>query len=153
MKLDNQNTIAQMEAFLEGRQAIAFDVATNKDERYQFVERLLNRFAYSRLKRRDKGVVIQFLHKATGYSRQQLTRMIKRFTEQGQLKRYQKSLNGFEQHYTAEDIRLLAQLDKRHDTPNGFMVKKLCELAYNNFNDQDYQRLTKISVAHICNLR
>lgn len=153
MKLDNLNTIAQMEAFLEGSQAVAFAVATNKDERYQFVGRLLSRFAYSRLKRRDKGVVVQFLQKVTGYSRQQLTRMIQRFTEHGQLKRYQKTLNGFEKHYTAQDIRLLAQLDKRHDTPNGFMVKKLCERAYKEFNDQDYQRLSKISVAHIYNLR
>lgn len=112
---------------------MAFAVATHKDKRYQFAERLLNRFAYSRLKRRDKGIVIQFLQKVTGYSRQQLTRMIQRFTEQGQLKRYQKTLNGFEQIYTAEDIRLLAQLDKRHDTPNGFMIKKLCERAYNDF--------------------
>ena len=56
MKLDNLNTIAQMEAFLEGSQAVAFAIATNKDERYQFVGRLLSRFAYTRLKRRDKGI-------------------------------------------------------------------------------------------------
>jgi hypothetical protein len=60
------------------------------------VERLLNRFAYPRLKRRDRGVMIKFLQKVTGYSRQQLTRMIQRFTKLGQLKRYQKTVNGFE---------------------------------------------------------
>ena len=111
MKLDNLTSVAQMQDFLKGSQAVAFAVATNKDERYQFVERLLNRFAYPRLKRREKGIVIRFLQKVTGYSRQQLTRMIQRYIEQGQLKRFHKALNGFEQHYTAEDIRLLAQDD------------------------------------------
>jgi transposase InsO family protein len=153
MKLDNLKTIEQMEAFLNGSQAIAFAVATGKDNRYQFVESLLKRFGYSCLKRREKGVMIQFLIKVSGYSRQQLTRMIERYIKYGELKRYQKTLNGFEQFYTPEDVLLLAQLDQRHDTPNGFMVKKLCERAYREFDDLAYERLAHISVSHIYNLR
>jgi hypothetical protein len=53
MKLDNLNTIEQMQAFLTGSQPIAFVVATSKDARYQFVEGVLKRFAYARLKRHD----------------------------------------------------------------------------------------------------
>lgn len=153
MKLDNMKTVAEMETFLAGNQPIAFNVASCKDERYQFIEGILKRFAYSRLKRRDKGVVIQFLIKIIGYSRQQLTRMIERHNKYGVLRRFQKTVNGFEKHYTDEDIRLLAQLDKRHDTPNGFMVKKLCERAYHEFGEVSYLRLSTISVAHIYNLR
>jgi transposase InsO family protein len=153
MKLDNFKTIEQMEAFLTGSQPIAFAVATNKDARYQFVEGILKRFAYPRLKRRDKGIVIQFLQKVCGYSRQQLTRMIERYIKKGFLVRYQKTLNGFDCFYTAGDIKLLAELDQRHDTPNGFMVKKLCERAYLNFADINYKRLAGISVSHIYNLR
>lgn len=153
MKLDNLKTIEQMESFLNGSQAIAFSVASSKDDRYEFVEGVLKRFGYIRLKRHDKGVVIKFLKKVSGYSRQQLTRMIQRYTEQGILKRYQKTVNGLEQFYTAEDIKLLAQLDQRHDTPNGFMIKKLCERAYHCFDDMAYERLSYISVSHIYNLR
>lgn len=153
MKLDNLKTIEQMESFLNGSQAIAFSVASSKDERYQFVEDVLKRFGYIRMKRYDKGVVIKFLIKVSGYSRQQLTRMIQRYTEQGILRRYQKTVNGLEQFYTAEDIKLLAQLDQRHDTPNGFMIKKLCERAYHCFDDMAYERLSYISVSHIYNLR
>ena len=76
MKLDNLKTIEQMESFLNGSQAIAFTVASSKDERYQFVEGVLKQFGYIRLKRYDKGVVIKFLIKVSGYSRQQLTRMV-----------------------------------------------------------------------------
>ena len=63
MKLDNLKTIEQMESFLNGSQAIAFSVASSKDERYQFVEGVLKRFGYIRLKRYDKGVVIKFFNK------------------------------------------------------------------------------------------
>ena len=153
MKLDNLKTSEQMESFLNGSQAIAFTVASSKDERYQFVEGVLKQFGYIRLKRYDKGVVIKFLIKVSGYSRQQLTRMIQRYSKQGVLKRYQKTVNGLEQFYTAEDIKLLAQLDKRHDTPNEFMIKKLCERAYHCFDDMSYERLSYISVSHIYNLR
>lgn len=41
MRLDNLQTIEQMESFLNGSQAIAFVVASSKDERYQFVESVL----------------------------------------------------------------------------------------------------------------
>ena len=153
MKLDNLTTIEEMEAFINGSQAVAFVVVSNKDERYQVVEAILRKFRYAGLKRREKGIVIQFLMKISGYSRQQLTRMIARYQTHGLLVRQQKTANGFERQYTDEDIRLLAQLDKRHDTPNGLMVKKLCERAYHEFQDQAYAQLSNISVSHIYNLR
>jgi len=153
MNLDNLMSIAQMDDFLSGSQAIAFNISASKDERYHLVERILKRFSYFRLKRGDKGVVIQFLMKITGYSRQQLTRMISRFQKEGRLKRRQKTSNGFEAIYTSKDIQLLAELDQRHDTPNGLRVKKLCERAYCEFSEVAYERLATISVAHIYNLR
>lgn len=153
MNVDNLKTIEQMEDFLTGSQAIAFAIATNKDERYRFVEKILRRFHYGSLKRADKGVVIRFLGKTTGYSRQQLTRMIERFMKLGELKRSHKAGNGFERVYTPEDIQLLAKLDQRHETPNGFRVKKLCERAHEHFSENGYERLAGISVAHIYNLR
>lgn len=153
MKLDNLISIEQMESYLNGSQAIAFAVATSKDERYQFVETLLKRFKYARLKRREKGIMMQFLMKVSAYSRQQLTRMIQRYISNGKLKRFQKTVNGFEEFYTASDILLLAELDRLHDTPNGFMIKKLCTRAYHEFNDLAFERLSHISVSHIYNLR
>lgn len=153
MRLDKLKTIDEMAAFLNGSQSIAFSVASSKGRRYQFVGRILKQFRYAELKRSDKGVVIQFLIKISGYSRQQLTRMINRYGRYGVLMPRQKTSNGFERHYTDEDIRLLAAMDKRHDTPNGFMVKKLCERAYHEFFDAAYLQLSNISVSHIYNLR
>lgn len=153
MKLENLKTIAQLEDFLSGNQKVAYGVATSKDERYQFVESTLKRFMYKNLKRQEKGVLIKFLIKISGYSRQQLTRMISQYVKSGYIVRHQKTTNGFERKYTPEDVHLLVELDKRHNTPNGIMIKKLCERAYNHFAEQGYQRLADISVSHIYNLR
>jgi hypothetical protein len=113
----------------------------------------LKRFKYASLKRSDKGMMVRFLMKVSGYSRQQLTRLIQRFIDEGKLTRQQKMLNGFEKCYTADDIQLLSKLDQHHDMPSGFMVKKLCERAYRQFNDKAYEGLSGISVAHIYHLR
>lgn len=153
MKLENLKTIEQMELFLKGSQAIAFAVASTKDERYEFIWRLLSRFHYAHLNRSKKGILLKFLRKVSGYSRQQLTRMIQRYTEEGFLKRRQKTSNGFERFYTEGDLKLLAELDQRHNSPNGLMVKKLCERACHCFGDSAYERLSHISVSHIYNLR
>ena len=153
MTLDKVNRIEQMRGFLAGTQSVVFTVAASKDERYRCIEQLLQRIGYARLKRQDKGIVMQFLMKISGYSRQQLTRLIHRYCKTGQLKRHQKTTNGFQSVYTASDIQRLVEIDRLHDTPNGLRVKKLCERAYCVFKDAHYQRLSCISVSHIYNLR
>ena len=80
-------TLAQLQAFVDG--TVAVDFAVTREERYGFIARTLRRFGYPRLKRPDKGVVLRFLGRVSGYSRQQLTRLVKRGCERGQLsKRY-----------------------------------------------------------------
>ena len=106
-----------------GSQPIAFAVADSKDERYKFVDGVLKRYSYRQLKRDDKGIVIQFLEKVSGYSRQQITRMVQRHVETGSVRRHQKTSNGFNRIYLPEDVQLLVRLDQRHDIPNGLMVK------------------------------
>jgi transposase InsO family protein len=100
-----------------------------------------------------KGVVVRFLIKITGYSRQQITRLIKQYCLTGKIERQQRIYQGFERLYTAEDIGLLASLDERHNTLSGPATKKLFERAYTIFKQTQYQRLAGISVAHLYNLR
>lgn len=153
MNIDNLTNITQMEEFLEGSQAIAFSVAANADERYRFIEKTLKRFAYKYLKRKEKGVVRKFLMKVSGYSRQQITRLITQYSDSNTIVRQQRTENGFKRQYIAQDIRLLAKIDELHETPNGLRVKKICERAYQKFKDESYSRLSNISVSHIYNLR
>ena len=145
-------TLAQLQAFLDGTATVDFAVAA--DERYDFIARTLQRFGYRRLGRVGKGVVLRFLQRVSGYSRQQLTRLVKRGAGRQPLtKRYCASRTSFARTYTSADVRLLAHTDTLHGTLSGLATKKLMERAYRLFADARYQRLAVISVGHLYNLR
>jgi transposase InsO family protein len=145
-------TLADLQGFLDGTVAMEFAVAF--DERYGFIARTVKRFGYGRLKRSDKAIVLRFLERVSGYSRQQIARLVKRGSERRALtKRYCGSRTSFARTYTTVDIGLLARTDTLHGTLSGLATKKLMERAYEVFGDIRYQRLAIISVAHLYNLR
>jgi transposase InsO family protein len=152
MNDEQLHTLAQMQAFLDGTVAVEFAVAV--EERYGFIARTVRRFGYARLKRAEKSVVLRFLERVSGYSRQQLTRLVKRGCERGQLsKRYRSSRTSFARTYTSADVLLLAHTDNLHGTLSGLATKKLMERAFELFREVRYERLAGISVAHLYNLR
>ena len=63
------HTIAQVKAFLNGTTEGAFRVP--KAERYQFIERVLTRFGDAQHGRVNRGVLLRYLERMTGLSRQQ----------------------------------------------------------------------------------
>ena len=64
--------------FLDGTLAMKFSPPGNDVERYGFIAAVLKRLQYRRLGRADKGVVRRYLCRTTGYSRSQLTRLVRR---------------------------------------------------------------------------
>jgi len=145
-------TLEQVRAFLNGTVTVEFSVAAN--ERYDFVARTVRRFGYACLKRPDKAVVLRFLQRVSGYSRQQLTRLVGRAGTRAPLrKRYRASRTSFARIFTEADVRLLAHTDTLHGTLSGLATKKLMERALRLFDDPRYARLATISVAHLYNLR
>tara|TARA_B110000977_G_C11004043_1_gene465007 strand:- start:42 stop:1301 length:1260 start_codon:yes stop_codon:yes gene_type:complete len=153
MKLKDLCTISQLAEFLTGTQAVAFTVADSKDSCYRWIQGELVKFSYLTLSKHDKGVVIHYLMTVTGYSRQQLTRLIKQYRITGRLRRQQRTVSGFKTKFTEKDILLLAAMDERHETPCGQAVKKLCERACEVFDENEYTNLATISVSHLYNLR
>ena len=153
MKLNELQTLDQLRDFLDGTQAVAFVVLTDKDGRYRWIQQTLIQFRYRHLSKADKGVVIRYLMKVSGYSRQQVTRLIAQYRDHGRVQRRQCTLRGFARRYVDEDVTLLVELDRVHDTPNGLAVKKLLERAWQVYGDSRYRRLSGISVSDIYNLR
>ena len=98
-------SIDQVVHFLDGTQAVAFRVLSSKDDRYKWIQRTLIRFDYDQLKRREKGFIMQYLIKISGYSRQQLTRLIAQYRNGGKLIRRQRTTHGFSRRYTNNDIQ------------------------------------------------
>lgn len=153
MKLDDLTTLDQLRDFLSGTQAVLFSVIGDKGTGYRWIQGELVRFRYLSCSRTDKGVMIRYLMKVSGYSRQQITRLVRQYRDTGRLERRQRTVAGFTRRYTLEDIRLLAAMDERHRTPCGPAMKKLCERAYGVFGETAYERLATISVSHLYNLR
>ena len=123
---DNQlNSLADLSAFLLGTTTVEFALAA--DERYAFIERTLRRFGYAGLRRTDKAVVLRFLERVSGYSRQQLTRLVQRTRNGAPLATRYRAPKGFARTYTAADVALLAATDALHGTLSGPATKKLME--------------------------
>lgn len=153
MSLEKLNTLDAIKQFLDGTQSVAFKVATDKQERYRWVQGILVKHHYFRLGKTDKGTVTRYLMKVTGYSHAQTKRLIRQYVKSGSIAAKPARRNGFKRAYSGTDIRLLASMDERHGQPSGAVLKKLCERAWWRFGQPEYQQLAGISVSHLYNLR
>jgi transposase InsO family protein len=145
-------TLEHVRQFLNGVGTIEFSIEA-KDARYGWIQAMLLRFHYHQLGKAEKGLLLDFLQKVSGYSRIQVKRLIQQSRQTGQLQRRQRTVQGFRRIYTLEDIRLLAQTDELHGTLSGPATKKLCERAWARFGQTKYARLAGISVAYLYILR
>lgn len=153
MNIENLSSIEEIRRFLDGSQPVAFKVAATRLERYACIQRVLIKHDYLSLSKQHKGLVVKFLCKVSGYSRQQITRLIKQYRSTGKLIARQRTSNGFKTRYTREDIHLLAKTDELHLVDSGAAIKKICERAYHVHGQEEYKRLANISVSHLYNLR
>ncbi|MBI4002291.1 MAG: integrase [Nitrospira defluvii] len=146
------HTVAQVQAFLAGTHDIALSVP--KAEHYGFIERTLKRFGYAPLSRCDKGVVLRYLERMTGLSRQQVTRLVRRYRKHGTVvKKRHPPKNGFSRRFEVTDVALLAEMDALPGTRSGPATQKRMERALLVFGDARFERLAGISVSHLYNLR
>src|SRR5699024_9137120 len=152
MNTQQLQTLTQVADFVHGSQGLAPEHASQA-ERYQWIEQTLRHFRYRHLPKADKGLIIAYLGRITGYSRQQLTRLIRCYCDTGHVRWQVHPVKGFSTRYTTADVALLAKIDTLHGTPSGPAAKKLCERAWRQFGDARYQRLAGISVSHLYNLR
>ncbi|MCU7880709.1 MAG: integrase, partial [Candidatus Thiodiazotropha sp. (ex Lucinoma aequizonata)] len=141
-------TLDEVRAFLDGTTDIEF-----KDERYQWIRKTLVRFNYLCLSRGECGVVLRYLERVSGYSRQTVTRLVTHTVRTGKIQRHQRTVMGFQLYYTTQDAQLLAKLDELHGTPCGAAAKKLCKRIYRVHGDARFEYLSHISVSHLYNLR
>lgn len=147
-------TLSQLRQFLEGTEEVEFCGFGQDEDRYRHIEAVLRRFGYGTLGRADKGVVVRYLMRTSGYSRQQLTRLIARVRAGASLKKaYRAPAQGFARRYTEADVALLAETDSLHGTLSGPATRHLMARALSLWGDTRYARLALISNGHLYNLR
>lgn len=149
-------SITQMEDFLKGSGHLRLQ-AQGKQEVYDWIARQVNRIKYFKLEKKEKGVVINYVTKISGYSKVQVKKLFGRKRERGELKLTVSPEWGkrftFPKVYTEGDIELLAETDNLHRRPTGQALQRTLKRMFEKFKDVRFIRLQNISLGHIYNLR
>jgi len=148
----NLQTIEQVRQFLGGSEALEFR-ALSMGEKYDWIEEVMIRFRYHRLKRAEKGVIRRYIRRITGYSRSQVSRLITEYKRRGRLKRMPYQRHRFPRKYIPADVMLLAKTDELHGWLSGPATKKIMEREYQAYGHTEFENISLISVAHLYNLR
>ena len=151
MNDDTLQSCEEITVFLDGTQSVILSIAPEK--KYQWIARTLKRTDYFRLKKKEKSIVFAYLTKVTHYSRSQLNELIRQYKTKKWIGSHSYTKSTFPKRYTRDDILLLVTTDKAHENLSGLLTKKLFERAYKVFGNEHYERLARISCAHIYNLR
>ena len=148
------DTIEQIREFLKGTADVAFSTPSDESRLRTFVATVLKRFGYFRLQKRQRGVLFTYMRRLTGYSRQHLSRLVAQYRRTRSLTPLSRaSPTSFARKYGPQDVALLAETDRLHDTLSGPATKVLLRRAFATFGDPRFARLSGISVSHLYNLR
>ncbi len=147
-------TLDQVREVLAGTQALELRPAADETGRYAWMAAVLKRFDYRCLKRAERGVVLAYLQRLSGYSRAQITRLVSRWVAGKRLvKQYRAPEQAFAKVYTGVDIALLAEVDQTMGTLSGPATACVLQRQRDVFGDARFLRLGSISVGHLYNLR
>ena len=150
-------SVEQMLQVLAGTQALEFRQAGDDQDRYAWIGAVLGRIDYNRLKKRpDRGVVLMYLQRLSGYSRAQVKRLVATWLsgrDTPLVKRYRAPEHAYARHYTDADVALLADVDRALDTLSGPTTACVLRRQRDVYGDPRFERLGSISVGHLYNLR
>lgn len=145
-------SLEEIEEFIQGSRTVTFTIK-GREAIYGFLERVLKQQEYRKRSKRQRGIVRRFLVKVTGLSRAQVTRLITRWMRSRRIVVQSRRRSCFPRRYTAEDVALLAKVDAAHEDLSGPAVRRICQREYTVFGKPEFERLARISVGHLYNLR
>ena len=145
-------SLQQIEQFLLAAKEVRFE-ASQREQIYGWVERLLCQQEYVGQGRRARGLLRRYLGKMTGLSRAQLTRLVGRYLATGRVRIKTSHRHRFPTRYTRADIELLARVDEAHETLSGPATRRIFARELGQYGKLEFQRLAAISNGHLYNLR
>jgi hypothetical protein len=145
-------SLKEMEDVLASSRKITW-TTEDSETKYGFIGAVLKQQSYSRLGKRERGVVKRFLAKVTALSRAQVTRLIAHWADRRTIERKPARRPVFPRRYRNEDIQLLAAADAAHEDLSGPALRRILYREHELFGKREYERLARISVSHLYNLR
>jgi len=146
--LNDFNTLGK---FLTGIPPVKFSGGSKK-QKYEWVKEVLVRFNFRRLRKGERGKVREYIQKIAGYSNAQLSRLIAKYLR-GRLVFVEYERHSFPTRYSPSDIVLLVKTDNIHQRLNGYATRQILVREYLVFGKLEYEKISKISVAHLYRLR
>src|ERR1039458_7963630 len=154
MRMENVEALRpeRIEDFLGGSAGIDFTGQT-RTERYAWIQRALVEQQYFSLPKKQRGAVRALVSKVAGLSMPQVTRLIRQYRRDGELRLNRGARQRFPVKYTEEDVELLVGVDRAHQRLSGPATRRILQREWQVFGQRQYARLAEISVAHLYNLR
>ena len=154
IRMENAENLSQkkIREFLDCSRGIEF-TGEGRGEIYAWVERVLVAQEFGRQKKKERGLIRAYAGKVTGLSESQLTQLIRSYLDNGRVEAKPYRRHKFPAHYTAADIRLLADVDRVHERLSGPATCCILRREWEQFGQKEYERLAGVSVAHLYNLR
>jgi len=147
-------TIDQVRAVLDGTQCFEFAAADDVVSRYAWISTVLKRLRYGQLKRNERGLVLQYLRRFGGFSRAQITRLVRRWIDGKELVlRRSTPPNAYARRYTDADLDALAEVEREYGRFSGPATVVVLRRMFEVYGDRRFERLRHLSSSHLYNLR
>lgn len=147
-------TLEQVRDVLSGLLALTLPSRQDDVLRYRWIEAALVDLRYRQLARVDKGQVLNYLQRLTGYSRAQVTRLVARWIDgQPLTKQHARPEHAFARRYQSADVALLAEIDGLLGPLSGAATRCVLRRQRDRFGDMRLASLASISVSQLYHLR
>ena len=156
MKDDAIESIGQLSAFIKAAETLKVGSVKREDGKdavYAWMSGVLTRLRYPKLGKKDKGIVRRYLILYAGYTESHVDHLIARWKQRSVLRRTKRTQPEFERVYTSVDISLLAEVALAYRHQNGKALKEVCRAMYHTYDDLRFERLSKISVSRLYDLK
>jgi transposase InsO family protein len=152
MNDDSVVSMAQLSELIKLGNSATF-IRNNQEDAYAWISTTLGKFRYFRESKKHRSIIKEYIRSMTGYSDAQVNRLIAQKKQTGRIAKGERTQPTFPRIYTADDIALIAEVDNAEQRRSGGAVRKTFLDMHTVYGDTRFKRLSKISVAHIYNLR
>lgn len=156
MKDDSIKSVAQLEALIKTAKTLGVEAikrCDTTDDVYTWMNDILIRLRYRFLKKKDKGVIREYLSLYSGYGKSHVDHLISQYVKEGKITRKKRTQPSFDSKYIHDDIVLLSEVAEAYNHQNGKALKSVCKEMYDVYHDKRFVRLKDISVSHLYNLK
>lgn len=154
---DNAVTsIAQLSALIKAAETLGVEGVKRNDDKdavYAWMNDILLRLRYRFLGKKDKGLIRRYLVRYSGYTETHIDHLLAQHKKRGKIFRKGRTQPEFERVYTSMDIGLLAEVALAYRHQNGKALKEVCRAMYHTYDDLRFERLAKISVSRLYDLK